>query len=608
MSKLGLAGVRIYGVAALTAVAALLLGLVLLQSSARSQDAFNWVKHTQEVIINLDGVESRLSQAESRLRGYLMSRDTSYLAGFSGDLIEADAFVARLGALVLDNPAQKARAARLTRLTAEKSRVMARAAHRMQLSAPDSLPDAAERRRGRLLMTAVMREVSAMRNAERRLLALRTSEAQTEVREVRALLLYGLPLLALLIGGIAWLIRTSISKPLADLLDVVTRFGTGDRAARASTVGRSAEFRRLAAAYNDMADHLVRAIDTQDARQHSNQLLSEMAQRLQAIQHDGELAEVLECFMPQLLADVAGAVYVHNHSRNMLLRVACWGNPETTPEMFPPDHCWGLRRGQSHVVANPGADLACVHAARSSIERRCEPLLAGGEVLGLIYVEGALIEENGFRLGVLMKNVALALVNDNLRSRLREQSIRDPLTTLFNRRYMEEALALETSRAERNGTPLSIVMCDVDHFKRFNDGHGHEAGDLLLAAVAALIQTHFRQGDVVCRYGGEEFTVIAPGASAILIHQRAEALRLAVREMTVEHHGRRLGPVTMSFGIDTWSAVGDRPLQTLLGEADRALFRAKRHGRDRVEFAAEAQPLETTRQDSSTSASLARTA
>jgi diguanylate cyclase (GGDEF)-like protein len=152
---------------------------------------------------------------------------------------------------------------------------------------------------------------------------------------------------------------------------------------------------------------------------------------------------------------------------------------------------------------------------------------------------------------------------------------------------MEEALALETARAKRSGMPLSIVMCDVDHFKRFNDGHGHEAGDRLLAAIAGLIQSQFREGDIVCRYGGEEFIVIAPGASAALIRRRAETLRTAVRNLTVEHRGHCLGPVTMSFGIDSWATNEDRPLSTLLGEADRALFEAKRLGRDRVQAASE---------------------
>ncbi|MGI4879678.1 MAG: diguanylate cyclase [Janthinobacterium lividum] len=585
MSIFGSLRVRIYGVAALAGGTALLFGLVLLQSSLRSQDAFDWVGHTQEVIIMLDQVELRLSEAESGLRGYLMSRDASYLAGFEAETADVRALTGKLPLLVSDNPVQETRAIQLASVAAEKIDLMARAVQRTRANPLSSPPDAATRQRGRDMMIAVVQQVAAMQHEERRLLTIRRRKVQTEVEQARALLFYGFPFLMLLIGSLAWLIRGGISRPLANLLDVVTRFGAGDRSARASTIVRSVEFRRLAAAYNDMADHLVIAIDTQEARQQSVEMLSEMAQRLQAIQADGELSAVLGTFIPRLLPGVAGALYVHNHSRNMLFRMSTWGNLQSSPEMFPPGDCWGLRRGKTHLVEQPGADIICAHTAECAAEQRCEPILAGGEVLGLIYIEGTIAGESGFRLSGLMESVALALVNDNLRSRLREQSIRDPLTKLFNRRYMEEALALETGRAERSGAPLSIVMCDVDHFKRFNDSNGHEAGDLLLAAVAGLIQSHFRTGDIVCRYGGEEFTVIAPGASSTLVQERVEALRMAIHDLSVSHEGHKLGPITMSFGIDTWSAGGDRLMNTLLAEADRALFRAKRLGRDCIEIA-----------------------
>jgi len=586
VSEFGSLSVRVYGVAALTAAMALLLGWFILQSSTRSEEAFSWVSHTQDVIINLNELEVNLGRAESGARGYLLTRDESYLTGFAANVAKANARAAELTRLVSDNPLQQHRAVELAKVAAEKGYVMDQAVQRRQSNPTAGLPPLQERARGKNLMTIIARQVAIMREEERRLLAVRTARAEAKVDEARSLLLFGSPVLALLIAGIAWLIRTSISRPLADLLNVVNQFRAGERQARARTTAQSAEFKRLASAYNDMADHLVAVMDQQNVRQRSIQLLSNMSHRLQALQGESELSEVLDCFMPQVLPDLSGVLYLHNHSRNMLRRIATWGNPQASPELFPPANCWALRRGQAHSVEEPGADLVCAHAVGPDpVERLCEPVLAGGEVLGLLFIEGHMTEEHRFRLDMLMENVGLALANENLRSRLREQSIRDPLTKLFNRRYMEEALALETARAERSGAPLSIVMCDVDHFKRFNDGHGHEAGDLLLAAVAGLIQAHFRQGDVVCRYGGEEFMVIAPGAPLELIDKRVEALRLAVRNLTVDHQGHRLGPVTMSFGIDCWTGGDTSKLREMVGEADRALFRAKRLGRDRVEFA-----------------------
>ncbi|WP_242122404.1 GGDEF domain-containing protein, partial [Sphingomonas lacusdianchii] len=153
---------------------------------------------------------------------------------------------------------------------------------------------------------------------------------------------------------------------------------------------------------------------------------------------------------------------------------------------------------------------------------------------------------------------------------------------LFNRRYMEETLKLEIARASRAGTPLSLVMCDVDHFKRFNDEFGHDAGDAVLQVVAAEMRSRFRDGDVVCRFGGEEFTIIAPGTTADALAGRVEVVRRAIAELTVRHGSRSLGSTSMSFGIATWSPTMARDGSTLIQAADMALYQSKREGRNRA--------------------------
>ena len=195
---------------------------------------------------------------------------------------------------------------------------------------------------------------------------------------------------------------------------------------------------------------------------------------------------------------------------------------------------------------------------------------------------GRIEAESRFRLAVLAENIASALVNHRLQRSLREQTIRDPLTSLFNRRYMEEALTLEIARASRSGAPLSLVMCDVDHFKRFNDEFGHDAGDAVLQTVAAEMRSRFREGDVVCRFGGEEFTVIAPGTTAEALMKRVEMVREAIAGLNVRQNGRLLGPVSMSFGIATWTDAMARDGSTLVQAADMALYRSKRGGRNRA--------------------------
>jgi diguanylate cyclase (GGDEF)-like protein len=203
-------------------------------------------------------------------------------------------------------------------------------------------------------------------------------------------------------------------------------------------------------------------------------------------------------------------------------------------------------------------------------------------VIGVLYLLGRIEAESRFRLAVLAENIASALVNHRLQRSLREQTIRDPLTSLFNRRYMEEALTLEIARASRSGAPLSLVMCDVDHFKRFNDEFGHDAGDAVLQTVAAEMRSRFREGDVVCRFGGEEFTVIAPGTTAEALMKRVEMVREAIAALNVRQNGRLLGPVSMSFGIATWTDAMARDGSTLVHAADMALYRSKRGGRNRA--------------------------
>jgi diguanylate cyclase (GGDEF)-like protein len=178
----------------------------------------------------------------------------------------------------------------------------------------------------------------------------------------------------------------------------------------------------------------------------------------------------------------------------------------------------------------------------------------------------------------------MALSNLKLHETLRSQSIRDPLTGLFNRRFMEESLELELRRAVRNQRPLSVIMLDLDGFKRFNDSHGHDAGDALLRELGALLQGNIRAEDIACRYGGEEFTLIMPEGSAEIAAQRAELLRAAIKKLEVEHRGRTLGSVTASLGVAVFPEHG-RTRDALLEAADAALYLSKGAGGDKVTLA-----------------------
>lgn len=173
-----------------------------------------------------------------------------------------------------------------------------------------------------------------------------------------------------------------------------------------------------------------------------------------------------------------------------------------------------------------------------------------------------------------------------LEAALRDRALRDALTGVFNRRYLEETLEREVHRAVRHTMPLSVIMLDLDHFKRFNDTYGHAAGDTLLQAVSACLQSRVRGEDTVCRYGGEEFTLILPGASANEAARRAEEIRHAVQALCVQHKEQMLPAITISMGVATYPQHGTHPA-AILHAADTALYGAKQAGRNCVKVAHE---------------------
>jgi diguanylate cyclase (GGDEF)-like protein/PAS domain S-box-containing protein len=325
-------------------------------------------------------------------------------------------------------------------------------------------------------------------------------------------------------------------------------------------------------------------------------LLAQMGEFLQACRTTAEAYQVIAQSAPQLFPQESGGFYVLNPSRNLLEAVAQWGALAPEEQVFVPEECWALRFGRMHVVEKKDTDLMCPHVSASTPPYLCVPMLAHGEMVGILHItrpeapgqdsEVQRLQSKRQLISSVAKQVGMALSNLRLRETLRNLSIRDPLTNLFNRRYMEESLERELVRASRKDSGLGIIMIDLDHFKRFNDAFGHEAGDVLLRNFGAFLQRNIRGSDIACRYGGEEFTVIMPEASLETTCHRAEHLRAGVQEVSVGEGAHRLGEITISLGVavspDHGASSG-----SLLQAADAALYRAKKSGRDRVCFAGE---------------------
>lgn len=319
-------------------------------------------------------------------------------------------------------------------------------------------------------------------------------------------------------------------------------------------------------------------------------LLGELGQLLSLCNTPGEAFEIAGPYARRLFPHLSGAVFVMNASRNSLEARAVWGHQPPDP-VITPDSCWALRQGQPHIVPIPAQSPMCAHVIASGQGNNpylCVPLAAQGEVLGVLHLhcqgiadETCALENIRQLAETLAKHTALALANLNLRDTLRAQSIRDPLTNLFNRRYMEETLERELHRATRKGAPLGVVMIDVDHFKQFNDRHGHDAGDEYLRELAQLFLSKVRNDDVVCRFGGEEFLMILPDADLPSVLARAEEIRSKAQSMAVVFHQQPLPALTLSIGAAVYPHHGDAP-QQVVRAADQALYKAKRNGRNQI--------------------------
>jgi diguanylate cyclase (GGDEF)-like protein len=400
-----------------------------------------------------------------------------------------------------------------------------------------------------------------------------------------------------------------IQRPLSALLSAAASWRKGDWTARALTESRDGECKILATAFNDMADTVARELTDRNAAKKQLQrshaalversqaleaqtariaLLATMSQRLQGCSSEAEIASCVTCFAPQILTGIPGILYVLDQSKTLLRAMAKWNAPESATEEFAVTACWGIRRGHLHSIEDAHNDIGCGHVHAAGVAGySCRPLIAQGETIGLLYLETgnpASDHAASYDLDVFAENLALALANHRLRESLRSQSIHDPLTGLYNRRYLEEVMELDIARASRSGESFALVMADLDHFKRINDRFGHDAGDLVLTEFAQAVQAQIRKGDVACRYGGEEFIVLVRGADVEAAAARAESIRQAIASLSLSWNGTSIGPVTVSLGVAAYAEHADNP-RALVALADGALYAAKRNGRNRVEIA-----------------------
>lgn len=314
--------------------------------------------------------------------------------------------------------------------------------------------------------------------------------------------------------------------------------------------------------------------------------LGQMNEFLQACLSIPEAESVLTDLLPKLFPRTHGAVYLMNNSKNLLNAIAVWGLANSSGS-FEPNDCWALRRSRAHLVNSTVSGLHCTHIEhqKTSTPTLCQPMIAKGKTLGMLYLrfdDSTVISELVEELTITVaQNIAMSFANLKLQEKLRYQSLRDPLTGLFNRRYLQESLSKEIERAYRKQHFIGVMMLDIDHFKRFNDTYGHSTGDLVLQQVATYLMSEIRQYDIACRYGGEELVLVMLDADIGDIVIRAEAIRVGVSKLKLEHEGKKLESISVSIGISCFPDDGNN-VDSLISTADKALYQAKKDGRNCV--------------------------
>lgn len=326
-------------------------------------------------------------------------------------------------------------------------------------------------------------------------------------------------------------------------------------------------------------------------------LLGELNEWLQSSRSLDELFDMVIKFMRHMLPECAGSIYVYSNSRDVLDGVSSW-NDGALKRHIHPEACWGLRRGRTYTYGTSEVDFVCEHAEpHDETPYFCFPILAHGETVGLMHlkkrpdvnVEAFLAARKLAQM--CAEQISMAIANVRMRDQLQEQSIRDPLTGLFNRRHMIDRLRHLVDLSGRSSRKVHVIYLDLDHFKRFNDTHGHDAGDFVLRAVGEVLDASCSNDEVACRMGGEEFVVLWPDVSEADLKTRLSALCRKISGLSLSYQGKTLPKITASVGVANTPDHGNLP-QDVLRAADEAMYLAKHNGRDQVIFAG--QGAETT--------------
>ena len=523
-------------------------GFFLYRNTQNLVSAGRWVEHTQEVLLSIQSATDLTQRIESGTRLYRTTQNESHLLYARRNAILLQTRASHLKNLIADNTGQ---ASNIKELEACSNAI----AQDVNANTPDL---------GKMdtSLFHCQQTLSLMSGQENELLKER--DEATRNRST----------VSILSELVVVAVCLSILLVLFGLMlrDAVLRERIAQTAVQSN--------RKLSTSIEALQNH---------ARE--SNLLSIARDDLQLCTETTQVHQSAATRFSELLPGTSGSLCIINSSRNMTETVSGWSSATTSSpvsEIFPPNTCCGLRSGQLHWHGPGASQIHCDHFIAEAPSRYlCLPLVAHGDTIGILFVEcpseeiQEIVESRSESIRQLVQLTAMALASLEMRRKLEHQSVRDGLTGLFNRHFLEIALERELARASRRKSGLAVLMIDVDHFKKLNDQYGHSAGDAILKEVARVFSANVRSEDLVCRYGGEEFTIILPDISPDNAYIRAEVIRQAVANLRTELTNELYSTVTISIGGATFPGDGQTS-DALLRHSDAALYRAKREGRNKV--------------------------
>ncbi|WP_277811702.1 diguanylate cyclase [Chromohalobacter canadensis] len=578
--------------------------LALYQASQVEQRTARSVAQTLEVIADANHLMRLFMDAETAQRGYALTKDGDYLAPYQRALSAFPRTLRRLHAASNDET-QHRRLEQANQLFRQWIKTVATDSIIKTRNENAELAPIADKA-SKNLVDEFRIVMSAFIDIEQEALHTQQADSQDAAKRAQHIMVWSI-LLALASALLTWwpLFRRT-RHAVSEITQRSRRMVAGDLSQRVALRGRD-EFAWMAHAFNAMAARLETLVATEkrtnrELAERVNVLVRDrtrdmrarhdLVEALQACRSTQEAQSTLRDQLPTVFANtLGGTLWCLDAQATAPHRICQWGEDQGDVDQ---GGCLTLRDGGIRDITLPATHAAdvCPHLRTAHLGRHlCIPLKGTEEPVGVLHLHlaSALDEaDNGdpqaeFAKGAV-EDMALSLSNVRLREQLEEASIRDALTGLYNRRFLDDTLTRELARAERQSGPLSVLMLDIDHFKPINDDHGHAFGDRALIEVADLLSDNVRRGDIVCRYGGEEFVIIMPGAGLAAARQRGEHLRHQVATLDIALDDGTPLHLTVSLGLACYPQHGEYA-ETLLHHADMALYGAKQGGRNRLAIA-----------------------